>query len=183
MNPDWDDVSVNRRRPLPQGDVRGRFRVGAQVMARTREALVTFAESGKSDGGHEGLVFWAGEESNDATEYSAVVVPDATHSQFGVFVDELAYGRAVREARSQGLVLLAQVHSHPGRDVRHSDGDDDLIVMPFEGMLSLVVPRYGVGWSRLDTAGVHQFQDGRWVQCSADSILRSISAVTDGTAP
>ena len=29
--------------------------------------------------------------------------------------------------------------SHPGRDTRHSEGDDTLIIMPYEGMFSLVV--------------------------------------------
>jgi hypothetical protein len=47
---------------------------------------------------------------------------------------------------------------------RHSDGDDQLILMPFDGMFSLVVADYGYG-SLLpeDGAGLHQHQDGRWV--------------------
>jgi len=32
--------------------------------------------------------------------------------------------------------ILCQVHSHPGSDTRHSDGDDELVLLPFEGMLS-----------------------------------------------
>lgn len=179
MTSDWDNVSVNRLRPLPEGELRGRFHVGARVIARTREALHAFADLGRIDGGHEGLVFWAGEELGHVTNYSAVIVPAATHSRFGVFVDEAAYGRAVREARSHGLLLLAQVHSHPGRDVRHSDGDDDLIVMPFEGMLSIVVPLYGVEWSGLETAGVHQYQDGRWTRCLADSVRHFMSVAAE----
>ena len=62
-----------------------------------------------------------------------------------------------------GLGILAQVHSHPGRDTRHSDGDDDLVVMPFENMLSLVAPYYGRAIRAITDFSVHQFQDRRWV--------------------
>jgi len=63
------------------------------------------------------------------------------------------------------LGVVAQVHSHPGDDTRHSQGDDELVLMPFEGMFSLVVGRYGAGGITLEAGvGLHQFQDGRWVQ-------------------
>ncbi len=51
-----------------------------------------------------------------------------------------------RAARRLGLAVMAQVHSHPGADTRHSDGDDELIVLPREGMFSLVIGRYGEGF-------------------------------------
>jgi proteasome lid subunit RPN8/RPN11 len=76
-------------------------------------------------------------------------------------------GAAADTARSFGLGIVAQVHSHPGSDTRHSDGDDRLVFMPFEGMFSLVVGQYGDG--DIDPrggAGLHQFQDGRWVRIS-----------------
>ncbi len=73
-------------------------------------------------------------------------------------------GAVARIARAHGLGVIAQVHSHPGRDTRHSEGDDQLIFMPFEGMFSLVVGYYGCGtilpW---EGAGLHQYQDAQWV--------------------
>ena len=69
-----------------------------------------------------------------------------------------------------GLGILAQVHSHPGWDTRHSDGDDELIVMPFENMLSLVAPFYGRTVYSIIDFSIHQFQNHRWVLCSRDSI-------------
>ena len=59
--------------------------------------------------------------------------------------EENATGNASRAARALGLSVVAQVHTHPGRDTRHSDGDDDLVLMPYEGMFSLVVGEYGHG--------------------------------------
>ncbi len=81
-----------------------------------------------------------------------------------MFVGERAVARTSRSARAAGLGLVAQVHSHPGHDTRHSDGDDQLVLMPFEGMFSLVVADYGQGGLLPEHgAGLHQFQQGRWV--------------------
>ena len=84
-------------------------------------------------------------------------------------------GRLGRRARALGLAVVAQVHSHPGSDTRHSDGDDKLVLMPHEGMLSLVVAHYGSGPLRPDQgAGFHQYQNGRWVQIQtsdADALI------------
>ncbi len=71
---------------------------------------------------------------------------------------------AQRAGREMGLALLAQLHSHPKDWIEHSAGDDDLVLMPFEGMPSIVAPWYGrVGLRPLAGLGVHQFQDGRWI--------------------
>lgn len=169
------DMPVYRTRALPQCDLEGRFLLPDVVVAQTREALVSFALAGIRDRGHEGLVFWAGLQHGELTTFTTVVVPEADHSAQGIFVQEPAYGRAVAEAKRVGVVILAQVHSHPGADARHSDGDDNLIIMPFEGMLSVVVPNYGVGWQRLTEAKVHQFRSRRWNLCSEASVRRGIT--------
>ncbi|MEX2374808.1 MAG: Mov34/MPN/PAD-1 family protein [Dehalococcoidia bacterium] len=170
-----EDRPVYRTRPLPQEDLRGRFLLPEAMIEQTRDALIGFALAGLRDGGHEGLVFWAGLENGPFAALTTVVVPAADHSSRGVFITESAYGSAVSEARRAGVVLLAQVHSHPGADARHSDGDDELIIMPFEGMLSIVVPNYGIGWQDLMNAKVHQFQGGRWILCLEESVRRGIT--------
>jgi proteasome lid subunit RPN8/RPN11 len=87
-------------------------------------------------------------------------------------VDERAVALAARTARRYGLGVVAQVHSHPGHDTRHSDGDDHLVLMPFPGMFSLVVADYGLGdLHPSGGAGLHQYQDGRWVQVIDDDAM------------
>lgn len=169
------DMPVYRTRQLPKCDLEGRFLLPDAVVHQTREALVSFALAGIRDRGHEGLVFWAGLQDGDLAAFTTVVIPGADHSSLGVFVQEPAYGRAVAKAKRAGVVLLAQVHSHPGPDARHSDGDDDLIIMPFEGMLSIVVPNYGIGWQEMASAKVHQFRDRRWHLCSDRSVRRGVT--------
>jgi hypothetical protein len=50
--------------------------------------------------------------------------------------------------------------------------------MPFEGMVSLVVPWYGrVGLRPLSGLGVHQYQDGRWVLIESNSVRKRLTVV------
>lgn len=171
------DRPVHRSLPLPRSALRGLFLVAEPVLAATREALVSFALAGLDDGGHEGIVYWAGREAEDCTVFMQAVVPVAEHSYGRVMVSEGEIGRTQRAARRDKCGILCQVHSHPGSDTRHSDGDDNLVLLPFEGMLSIVAPRFGLGLHGIADISVHQFQDGAWVLCSSESVSRGIVVV------
>lgn len=152
---------VHRRKPLPRAPGRGRLLVPVAVLTETRAALCSFSGA---DGRHEGIALWAGRHCGDDTVVGAAVIPEAEHTKDSVRIGPPAVGKAARAARRLGLVVVAQVHSHPGTDTRHSDGDDDMVLLPHEGMFSLVVGDYGDG-SIFPSggAGLHQFQDRRWV--------------------
>jgi hypothetical protein len=152
------DRPFYRSRPLPRGELHGAHRVASSLIGSSAAVLRQYAELE-----HEGLVFWLGVRVGVATYYLSVAAPVTDHGPGHVLFDAHAFGDAAQRAREHGLCLLAQVHTHPGDEARHSDGDDDLIPLPFDGMLSLVVPRYGRELSSLDDLVVHQFQDGRWV--------------------
>jgi proteasome lid subunit RPN8/RPN11 len=145
------------------------------VLVATREALVDTALAGIDEGGHEGLVLWAGRELNGVTVYTTAIIPTTQHSHQSVHVSREEVGAAGRAARLHRLGIIAQVHSHPGPDGRHSDGDDTLILMPFAGMLSIVAPHYGRNLREITDCAVHQFQDGQWVWCEPASVARHIN--------
>jgi hypothetical protein len=168
---------VYRLKSLPTGPLFGRYILPEPMISATREALVSFALLGIRDSGHEGLVFWAGRELNDATVFTTVIVPKAEHAAQRVFVEKAEASDAARAARGHQLGILCQVHSHPGDDARHSSGDDHMIFMPFEGMLSIVVPEYGIGFNSITQACIHQFQRGRWVLCDARSVQENLNVV------
>lgn len=157
-------MSVYRLTPLPTATNRGRLIVATSVLSATKAALQQFVGL---DGRHEGLVYWMGRRCEQDALVMAAVVPISDHGLQHVFIGEAEVGRMSRRARSMGLAVVAQVHSHPGWDTRHSDGDDKLILMPFEGLFSLVVGSYGDG-SLLpaEGAGLHQYQDRHWVLIS-----------------
>ena len=171
-------MSVYRTRPLPRGVLRGRYRLAEGLIASTRRALRRFYEAGRDEGGHEGICYWAGREYPDLTLLQAVIVPTADHQRFGVFVSEASFAEAARRARAMRLGILAQIHSHPGHDTRHSDGDDDLVVMPFENMLSLVAPHYGRSVRTLGDFAIHQCQAHRWVLCEPRSVQAALETTS-----
>lgn len=161
---------VHRRAPLPLAPARGHLIVPEAVAVATHTALRGFIGP---DGRHEGIVFWAGRQVGDDQLIAAVIVPRAVHGRGFIRVDAHQVGEAAHQARTRRLALLAQVHSHPGADTRHSDADDNLVLMAREAMFSLVVADYGSGGTTpSEGAGIHQFQDGRWIQVSdADTSL------------
>jgi len=164
-------MRVIRIRPLRTRSQRGRYQIANNLIYETRLALSSFYEAGRAEGGHEGICFWAGRERHDRTTFEAVVVPNgARHGPYGVFVSATAFGNAADNAHQMGLGILAQVHSHPSAHTVHSDGDDELVVMPFEHMLSLVAPFYGRTVRSIDDFSVHQFQNHRWILCSKESV-------------
>lgn len=150
---------VHRETELPVAEGRGQLLVAEHVVGGSIDVL---RASKGPDGRHEGLVIWAGRQLDDITVVTTAVVPETNHGWGHVFMDEAQVGAAARIARSHRLGLVAQVHSHPSADTRHSDGDDKLILMPYDGMFSLVIAHYGaVGF---DGVGLHQYQGGRWCQ-------------------
>lgn len=153
-------MTVYRTRELPVAPARGHLVVARAVVAATQRRLL---RSRGADGRHEGLLLWIGRIVGNDTIVVSSVAPTSKHTWGSVNVDEIAVGAAARAARSRRLGVVAQVHSHPGDDVRHSDGDDDLVLLPFEGMFSLVIANYGMAAIASGPGvGVHQFQDGRW---------------------
>ncbi len=150
-------MTVHRLTPLHIAKNRGRLIIPASVAEQTLAALQQFHGP---EGSHEGLVYWVGRRAGADTLVLGALVPAADHGPQRVLVGEREVGRMSRRARSFGLAIAAQVHSHPG--------DDTLILMLYEGMFSLVVARYGRGAiAPAGGAGLHQYQDRRWVQVPA----------------
>ena len=172
--------TVNRTKPLPTGVNRCRLIVPQGVVAATSSALQVFHGP---DGRHEGLVFWLGHRAGKTSYVLRAAVPRCEHEWARVMVAEDAVGELARAARPYGMAIVAQVHSHGGDDTRHSDGDDSLILMPFEGMFSVVVGHYGAGGMTLKSGlGLHEYQDRTWVRIESHCtdalhIVPSLAAV------
>lgn len=153
----------------PDSQATGRLLVAEQVIAPTRAALQASSQAYQA---HEGLVFWIGRTIGPDTLVLSVVAVPTEHHRGGVFVNEHTVAATGSAARTVGLGLVAQVHSHPGPGTRHSAGDNQLITMPFEGMFSLVVADYGQGsLIPAEGAGLHQYQHGRWIHVTTDALI------------
>jgi proteasome lid subunit RPN8/RPN11 len=162
-------------RELPTGTLMGRFRITDSALTAVERLLPTYRGV---DGPHEGICFLCGYETTVATVYVTAIAPTADHGRGHVRCSEADLLSVTKTAREHRLGLLAQVHSHPGGATGHSYGDDQMVFMPFEGMLSIVVPDYAhYGLLPLDSLGVHQYQQDRWVLCSRESIRANFTVV------
>ena len=169
---------TKKREPrLPICEMRGEFAITQSAVDATAALLPSYRGP---DGDHEGIVFLAGYEMSDVTLFTTAIAPDADHGWGHVICSEEVVGATARAARAYGLAVLAQVHTHGGDWTEHSRGDDSLIVMPFEGMLSLIAPHYGrFGLLPLHGLGVHQYQDGEWVAIAESSTRERFHVVPD----
>jgi hypothetical protein len=148
------------RRLMPSAALRGRYSITSDAIREAESLLPTFRGP---DGDHEGMLLMLGVEQRDRTIFVSVAAPVCEHGRGFVRAGPEAVAAVTRVARSFGLSVLGQIHGHPTDWTDHSEGDDKLVLMPFEGMLSIVVPYYGrFGLRPLDSLGVHQHQDGRW---------------------
>lgn len=153
---------------LPTRQLRGRFAITDSALSAAERLLPTYRGA---EADHEGILFLLGFELGSLTLFTGVAAPEADHGPGHVSCSSEQVLAVTRTARAAGLAVLAQLHSHPGSSTLHSEGDDTMVLMPFEGMLSLVAPHFGhFGLRPLDSLGVHQFQDGRWVACDRPTV-------------
>ena len=93
---------------------------------------------------------------------TTVTVPHAEQSagHFTVAAHEMS--RAGAHLRTNGLVRLAQVHTHPGSDVRHSKTDDARAYSQRNGAVSIVLAWHASGDPWPTDGAVHVREDDGW---------------------
>lgn len=106
----------------------------------------------------EAGLYWYGARSAEAATVSFIGVPEQVNrrTNFDVEAESLAIlTRRVPEP----LVVVAQLHTHPGTDTNHSPWDDERAVS--RKIFSLVLPYYG-NHATLEQAAVHEYVDSQW---------------------
>jgi hypothetical protein len=148
------------------------FVVPMELVDQTLEPLQAAGREG-----WEAFVLWGGrlDPAGERLEFVSAYFPEqtTTRSDEGllVLVEGEALFRVNRVFYQEGLILAAQVHSHP-TDAYHSETDDAYPLMTLIGGLSAVVPDFGNGgrgalsrwaWYRLTGPG-------QWTPVQDDSI-------------
>jgi hypothetical protein len=111
----------------------------------------------------EGLVLWAGGASVNAEEAYVVscIVPRRGHWGGGVRLDSKFLLKLSEELEKRDLLLLAQVHSHPG-NFGHSPGDEIRAASYRMGFISIVVPCFALKETH-DLSGCYIYEyEGNW---------------------
>lgn len=133
------------------------------------------AEVGRQ--GFEGLVLWGGRRTADDHDAEIVLaVAPQQHASRGedgvlVTVDGEELFRVNVDFYGRGLLLCAQVHSHP-TEAYHSDTDDAFAVITIPGGLSLVLPWFAREGLDADTTAVYRLStSGEWLPIPPENVL------------
>ncbi|MDE5445605.1 hypothetical protein GWG65_30175 [Bradyrhizobium sp. CSA207] len=129
--------------------------------------------------GHEGLGLWVGRQTGHHFQVHRTLIPAQRHIRTGdgvcVVIGPEELHRINVLLYREKLMLVAQIHSHPGR-AYHSSTDDAYAIAATVGCLSLVVPDFArapfdlgnIASYRLDGAGV-------WRSLTVEQASRMIS--------
>jgi hypothetical protein len=145
--------------------------VPSDVVVRTGDTLRAFGTRG-----FEGLVLWAGTiANNDARVTQGLVPPQqpiGDERGVGYFVDGDSLFELNVHLHRSGLLLLAQVHSHPS-EAYHSEADDRYAIVTAEGGYSLVAPDFGEAFA-IASCAVYRLSGGEWLELGEDEVGRRI---------
>lgn len=124
--------------------------------------------------------FWYGSKDNDVAIAAVVGIPRQRNypQHFEIDADDLA--NLTQASCASGLVAVAQLHSHPGSDVKQSAWDDRCVIS--QNVSSLILPYYGAKPCPLVTVGLHRFTQGRWrrlPQSEAEAALQFMPLLVD----
>jgi proteasome lid subunit RPN8/RPN11 len=83
--------------------------------------------------------------------------PDA-YQNGGIAFHAVGYAALWRYCRERKLQVLADVHTHPGPDVRQSTLDQRHPMLPMQGHTAVIVPNFGrTPWWSLRNVGVYEY--------------------------
>lgn len=113
---------------------------------------------------------------------TTVSVPHAVQSagHFTVSAEEMS--RAGAHLRQHGLARLAQVHTHPGHDTRHSISDDERAYSRKAGAVSIVLPWHAADDPAPTDGTIHVHDGHAWrslSQAEAAEAIRVIPGTID----
>lgn len=137
--------------------------------------LTRLRRAGRS--GYEAFVLWGGQvDPEDSSRFQVTdsYLPEqstmSTDSGLLVVVDGEALFRVNRAFHERGLILAAQVHSHP-TDAYHSQTDDAYPMVTLDGGLSGVVPDFGAG-------GLDRLDDWAWYRLAGSGEWKQLDSAT-----
>lgn len=145
------------------------LKILARVIDQTEAALVSFHGV---NGPNEGLVYWAGVEAYGALYAIAAFVPNANAKPYRIETSPQENAAYTRWLRGNGLIHIAQIHSHPPGVHGHSEGDDLYAFAKSQDLYSIVVNNYACN-------GMQPLKDHAVEVCTGQDFLLLDSKAVD----
>lgn len=136
----------------------------------------------RGGGRREAVAVWGGTRSSGVEVVTSVVFAD----DFVGAVGDACYHRVPAQAvtqilaqlRQRGEVIIADVHTHPGRGVGLSAVDKKNPIEFRVGLFSLVLPNFARGRPGVEVAGIHSYLGGgQWKALSAEEVETRVRIV------
>lgn len=126
----------------------------------------------------ETACFWFGIMTDSVGVATTLALPRLEQAAGYYRVDVVSLRVLATRLRAQGLVNLAQVHTHPFTWVGHSAYDDAYAYSTRTGSLSFVWPDYGrSSVYDLSDVGILERQAERWVRLNDLDVARRVKVI------
>jgi hypothetical protein len=122
----------------------------------------------KGKGRGESGAFLLGREANSPTRVTAYLCYDdidpGAYQGCAIAFHAAGYAALWKYCKEKRLQVLADAHTHPGRDVGQSGTDQRHPMVPVVGHTAMIVPNFAnTGWWSLDAVGVYEYLgDFKW---------------------
>lgn len=132
----------------------------------------TFAALRDCGGGErECVVYWLGPQAEPEL-VASVLQPVHQASPFHYEIDSDWLTTMLLDLRTRRESVRAQVHTHPGAQVRHSPTDDAFALAPAAGFVSLVLPHFAMGPVTLTGSYAVTVTPAGWVDGDPKKLIR-----------
>lgn len=144
-------------------ELRGRH---ALLRMRLRDWDPMIAELGRRGRGtRESGAFLLADRAGDRRRVTRVVYLDALDPnclQGGIVFDGLAYSKLWDICDAEQLVVIGDVHTHPGPGVHQSGIDAENPMVAQEGHVALILPDFAMHTMLPREVGVHRYDGRGW---------------------
>ena len=157
-----------------------RYFIEENVIQNTEWVLKDY---GLMNPSHEGFLYWGGTITKDKTVIDTVIAPDCNSASLRISTDHRANADVVINLVKRQRVHVAQVHSHPSDWVDHSDGDNEWASFKIKGLLSIVVPHYGLkGILPFNACGIHYYNGQKFIRLTKRQIRKKFKTINNKNA-
>jgi hypothetical protein len=125
----------------------------------------------------ERIAYIDGFTSGDVKIATTLTLPNAKMYPKYFTVSGDAMSEAGQHFRRFSMERLAQVHTHPGQDVRHSPFDDENAYSQMDSAVSIILPHHARCRPKLNECGVHVRDDRGWHRLGISEIEQIIHII------